>query len=69
MVEKRTPEADGRHRVAYDLMQEIARHEPVDNNAPRRYWLELYSQCLRVVNGRSLPSGMGERRTDDDDDD
>ena len=69
MAEKRTAEADGRQRVAYDLMQEIARHEQVDSSAPRRYWLELYAQCLRVVSGRSLPSGMSERPSEDDDDD
>jgi hypothetical protein len=61
--------SDSKQRVAYELAQEIARHEGVDDKAPRRYWLELYRQCLKVVNGQSLPSDLRERSRDDDDDD
>jgi hypothetical protein len=68
MADKVAVEAvDGKHRVAYDLMQEIARHEEVDSKAPRRYWMELYAQCLKVVNGRGLPGGISERPSEDED--
>lgn len=49
-------------RVAYDLMKEIANNEggygASDdrlNSNPRHYYLNLYSQCLKVVRGHSVP--------------
>jgi hypothetical protein len=44
---------DSKERVALDLTFRIAHTEP-DRKVepdPRRYYLTLYQQCLRVVNG------------------
>jgi hypothetical protein len=54
-------EQDSKERVAYDLMQEIAKHEEMDKQEPRRYWLELYNQCLSVVNHVAPPDEIRER--------
>jgi hypothetical protein len=54
-------EQDSKERVAYDLMQEIARHEEMDKQEPRRYWLELYNQCLSVVSHSAPPDEIRER--------
>lgn len=45
-------ETDSKFRVAFDLMEEIARHESEDEvgGKNRRYWLTLYANCLQVVN-------------------
>ena len=43
------PSTDGKERVAYDLANRIAQGE--QNTRDRAYWLKLYAECLRIVNG------------------
>lgn len=53
-------------RVAFDLMSRIAHNESGHATDPnkevrsaqknRKYWLNLYSECLHVVNGNLHPS-------------
>lgn len=49
-----TVKSDDKHRVAFDLMREIASFETGISNReknPREYYLELYNECLKVVSG------------------
>ena len=39
-----------KHAVALQLLQKVAQYEDVDLR-DRKYWITLYGQCLRVVNG------------------
>jgi hypothetical protein len=41
--------SDCKERVALELMQLISSYEHRDDAAPRRYFLELYHDCLGVV--------------------
>jgi hypothetical protein len=41
--------SDCKERVAFELMQLISSYEHRDDAAPRRYFLELYYNCLGVV--------------------
>lgn len=54
-------DSDSKYRVAYDLMQQIAQHEEIDKQSPRRYWLDLYYQCLNVTNHGTPPVDLAER--------
>jgi hypothetical protein len=48
---------DSKHRVAFDLMSLIAQRESEDErlkNEPRNYYLTLFHQCYKVVNGMPL---------------
>jgi hypothetical protein len=54
-------EQDSKYRVALDLAKHISFHEEMDTQAPRRYWLELYQQCLSVVNHHKAPESIRER--------
>ena len=42
------PSEKSHYRVAFDLMKEISRHEPIPINA-REHFLTLYKQCFLVV--------------------
>jgi hypothetical protein len=50
-------------RVAFDLMDKIAGKETLPKEAPRRYYLELYSQCLYVVKTGGMPTDIEEHPT------
>jgi len=50
-----------KHRVALELMQHIGVREQQDADAPRKYWLELYAQCLEVVNFGKVPENLPAR--------
>lgn len=54
-------QSDCKERVAFDLMREISLREETDKNAPRRYWLELYYECLSVVHYNEPSSNLQER--------
>ena len=54
-------QSDCKERVAFDLMHQVASFEEKDRNAPRRYWLDLYYQCLQVVNDIEPDSSFQER--------
>ena len=41
--------SDCKERVALELMQLISSYEHRDDAAPRRYFLDLYYDCLGVV--------------------
>lgn len=56
-----TVEQDSKYRVAFDLAQRIAYVEEFDKAKPRKYWLELYSQCLAVASHRPVPENIQER--------
>ena len=47
------PDSGSQERVAYDLMQRIAHLEAINETAKRsrRYYLELYAQCLVATKG------------------
>ena len=49
-------------RVALDLMTLISRHETVEHEqrGDRHYWLTLYRQCWKAVNGHPLESTLKE---------
>jgi hypothetical protein len=53
------PKEESRHRVAFDLMNQIASYEDVPQDKAREYYLTLYRQCLGIVLGRSLADAMG----------
>jgi hypothetical protein len=53
-------ETNATERVAFDLMDKIANEEALPKNSPRRYYLELYSQCLYVVKTGGMPEGIKE---------
>ncbi len=53
-------ETNATERVAFDLMEKIAEKEALPERSPRRYYLELYSQCLYVVKTGGMPQGMRE---------
>lgn len=53
-------QSDCRERVALELMQHIGYREEPDRNAPRRYWLDLYFQCLSVVHYSEPSSNLTE---------
>jgi len=43
--------------IAWELMLKIAESEnknPDKHNAPREYYLTLYSQCLQIVSGEDV---------------
>jgi hypothetical protein len=40
--------------VAFDLMKKIASEEKHVESGNRKYWLTLYSQCLKATNGSKL---------------
>lgn len=49
-------ESDAKPRVAFDLMKLIGYHCHNVDMGPqqkRKYWLELYHQCLRAADGDS----------------
>ena len=52
------PKDNSNEKVAYDLMQIIAQQESIKvgdrAKNPRTYYLELYSQCLRIVSGEDF---------------
>lgn len=56
-----TVDHDSKYRVAFDLAEKIAYSETLDRARPRRYWLELYNQCLQVVSHRPVPDNIQER--------
>jgi len=45
--------SDSSARVAYDLMHHVSAYEK-ENDKDRHYWLTLYHQCRKAVDGRSL---------------
>lgn len=52
---------DSRQRVSLDLALWIARHEELGGNLKpdkqdRIYWVNLYADCLHVVNGHRPPA-------------
>ena len=53
-------ETNATERVAFDLMDKIATKEALPKSSPRRYYLELYSQCLYVVKTGGMPKGIKE---------
>ena len=52
---------DSKHRVALELMQYFGVREQQESEAPRKYWLELYAQCLKVVNFGDVPANLPSR--------
>lgn len=52
---------DSKYRVAFDLMSIIAQRE-TDNKIiqtnPREYYITLYHQCYKVVNGMPLEDSL-----------
>lgn len=42
-------ESESRARVAFDLMRHISAYEQRDDSNPRKYWLDLYSECWRAA--------------------
>jgi hypothetical protein len=46
--------SDSPHRVALDLAMQISYAEKGQQD--RRYWLTLYRQCYKAVNGHQLES-------------
>lgn len=59
-----TVESDAAERVAFDLMESIAYHEKLPQDAPRQYYLELYRQCWLVANGAGVPTDVKEYPSD-----
>ena len=52
-------EIDSEHRVALDLAFHIAQYEKVDSK-DRKYWLQLYQNCLMVVSGATAERALEE---------
>lgn len=51
--------SDCKQRVAFDLMDRIARYEKNDRIVKdETYWLTLYTKCLKAANGYSLSSSQ-----------
>lgn len=51
--------SSSKESVAFDLMKTIYTYEkPNDKN--RKYWLTLYSQCLKATSGHTLESILKE---------
>ncbi|HSY74150.1 MAG TPA: hypothetical protein VK810_01660 [Dongiaceae bacterium] len=48
------PKDGSNEKVAYDLMQIIAGQEANKTADKRKYYLELYAQCLRIVSGEDF---------------
>lgn len=47
--------SDSKHRVALDLATKIDYYSNLKSeNKDRRYWLTLYRQCYKAVNGSPL---------------
>jgi hypothetical protein len=58
MANRTSSGVDGNEKVAYDLMKLISEQE-ADKVAektrnPRKYYLELYAQCIKIVSGEDL---------------
>ena len=53
-------ETNATERVAFDLMDKISNKEALPKGSPRRYYLELYSQCLYVVKTGGMPERIKE---------
>lgn len=53
-------ETNATERVAFELMDKIAKKEALPKDSPRRYYLELYSQCLYVVKTGGMPESIEE---------
>lgn len=53
---------NSKERVAYDLMKMIWHDDSraEQNQTDRKYWLTLYSQCLKATSGYSLESILKE---------
>lgn len=49
-------ESDNKARVAFDLMEKIARFENRNDTGDRDYWLKLYVQCNAAVHDYSIDS-------------
>lgn len=45
------PDSGSKERVALDLATKISPYDAYKPNPSRGEWLELYAECLRVVNG------------------
>jgi len=59
MSDKTTISADGKERVAFELLQLIAQKEP-DDGKDRKYLLQLMYECMRAVNGHA-PTGKADK--------
>lgn len=50
-----TIESDSKQRVAFNLALKIDDHSGLEfEQKDRKYWLTLYRQCHKAVNGQSL---------------
>ena len=45
------PDSGSKERVALDLAKQISPADLYKANLSRKEWLELYAECLHVVNG------------------
>jgi hypothetical protein len=54
-------QSDCKQRVAFDLMDRIARAEDSAERKSRAYWLKLYTQCHDATSGRNIESILKER--------
>ena len=57
-----TVQSNAKERVAFDLMTRITRTDSrvADEKNDRKYWLTLYSQCLKATSGYPLESVLEE---------
>jgi hypothetical protein len=54
MADEKVLTSDSKHRVAFDLMKLIYDIEPAAKPFDRAYFLTLYRQCYKAVNGHVL---------------
>lgn len=63
MAENVNVSHDSKQRVAFDLMMHISNatyEESQDKQKTKDYWLKLYRQCYKAVNGNSQRSILEE---------